>query len=93
VANEQHLFIDIFGDIFREDFKKSVELKLSRTPEEQSSREYLDGIAKQSASKGPDTKAIQALFNFLNEMDRRRNTNWKKTFPWLINEFARYNLT
>jgi len=28
----------------------------------------------------------------LNEMDRRRSTNWQKTFPWLIDEFKKYQL-
>ena len=76
-----------------DDFNRALELKPNITPEEKSSRQYLEGIAKQSASNGPNELAIQTLFNFLNEIDRRRSTDWKNTFPWLINEFARYSLT
>lgn len=32
------------------------------------------------------------LYNFLNEMDRRRSTDWHETFPWLIEEFKQYQL-
>ena len=35
---------------------------------------------------------IQKLYDFLNEMDRRRGTSWPKTFPWLIDEFKKHNL-
>ena len=93
VNGPSYMFIDIFGDIFIDDFDRALELKPNVTPEEQSSRLYLAGIAKQSASMGPNVTAIQNLFNFLNEIDRRRNTDWKITFPWLITEFAKYSLT
>jgi hypothetical protein len=61
------MFIDIFGDIFAEDFKQALELKPNTTPEEQSSKEYLKGIAIQSASDSPDIPEITRLFNFLNQ--------------------------
>jgi hypothetical protein len=84
--------IDIFGNIFTEDFNKAIELKLERTPEETSSKEYLKGIAKQSAVKAPNVQSITSLFTLLNKLDQRRNTDWTRTFPWLVEEFAKYNL-
>jgi hypothetical protein len=36
---------------------------------------------------------ITTLFNFLNQMDQRRGTDWSHTFPWLVQEFAKYSLT
>jgi methyl coenzyme M reductase alpha subunit len=86
------MFIDIFGDIFVKDFEKSLALKPDNTPEEKSSKQYLTGIATQSASKDPNIPEITKLFNFLNQMDQRRNTNWQLTFPWLEKEFEKYNL-
>jgi len=85
-------FIDIFGDIFLEDFNRAIALKPGDLPEQVSSREYLRGIAQQSAHTGPNFKEINKMFHFLNEMDRRRGTNWKNVFPWLVDEFAKYNL-
>ena len=84
--------IDMFGNIFTEDFNRAIELKLERTPEEISSKEYLRGIAKQSASRLPNIQNITSLFNMLNKLDQRRRTDWTKTFPWLVDEFAKYNL-
>jgi hypothetical protein len=92
VNSPSYLFIDIFGDIFRNDFDRAVALKPATTPEEVASKNYLQGIAAQSAHAGANIKEISKLFNFLNTIDQRRNTNWSTTFPWLVNEFNKYGL-
>jgi organic radical activating enzyme len=93
VNGPSYMFIDIFGDIFVDDFNRALDFKPEFTPEQQSSKQYLKGIAQQSASQKPNIPEIIKLFDFLNEMDRRRNTNWSRVFPWLVPEFARYGLT
>lgn len=93
VNSPDYMFIDIFGDIFSDDFQKAIDLKLTGTPEEQASKEYLRGIALQSRSSGPNSEKIKQLFDVLNRLDSRRETDWTKTFPWLVDEFARYGLT
>jgi len=84
--------IDIFGDIFEKDFQRALELKPSDTDEDKLSKNYLDGIRQQSKSRKPNVEQISSLFQFLNEIDIRRNLNWRTTFPWLTEEFAKYNL-
>jgi len=86
-------FIDIFGDIFAEDFDRALALKPTEFPEQISNKDYLRGIAQQSASTGPRVDQIQKMHDFLTEMDRRRNTNWREVFPWLVNEFKKHNVT
>lgn len=93
VNNPTFMRIDIFGDIFTNDFKKALGLKPINTPEEMSSKNYLFGIARQSASKQPNQAEITKLFDYLNEMDRRRNTDWARVFPWLVDVFAQFGLT
>ena len=92
VNSPDYMFIDIFGPIFVADFDQALALKPVGTPEEQASRDYLAGIARQSAGD-PRPDMIVKLFDFLNEMDRRRSTSWPQTFPWLVDEFKKYNLT
>ena len=92
VNGPSYMFIDIFGDIFSEDFDRILDLKLERTPEEISSKNYMAGIAKQSKSNEPNIVEVKKLFNFLNTMDFRRKTNWRDLFPWLVTEFRKYNL-
>jgi hypothetical protein len=92
VNNPSYLFIDIFGNIFQEDFADALTIKPNVTPEEQASWQYLQGIAQQSAHQAPNVPEIKKLFDFLNENDRRRNTSWPKVFPWLVQEFAKYDL-
>jgi hypothetical protein len=93
VNGPDYMFIDIFGDIFKNDFDQIIKLKPGRTPEEISSRNYMLGIAKQSESAAPNVDKIRRLFDFLNKMDLRRKTSWPSTFPWLVDEFKKYNLT
>jgi hypothetical protein len=90
VAAPSYMFIDIFGDIFVDDFNKALALKPDSTPEEISSKSYLQGIATQSAHRGANVSEIIKLHDFLNEIDRRRNTSWRTTFPWLVGEFSKY---
>jgi hypothetical protein len=92
VNGPDHMFIDIFGDIFAQDFSRALALKPCQTPEQTASKNYLDGIARQSASKGPNLPMIKKLYEFLNQCDQRRGTNWRVTFPWLVEEFDRYQL-
>jgi organic radical activating enzyme len=92
VQGRNNQSIGMFGNIFKEDFEKALALKSTNTPEDLSSRQYLEGIAKQSCNSDPDTKAIFNLYLYLNELDRRRSTSWAKTFPWLVDEFAKHNI-
>jgi hypothetical protein len=91
VNGPDHMFIDLFGGIFREDFDRAISLKPDQTPEDIASKNYLIGIAKQS-QQGPRPEQIRQLFDFLNTIDQRRNTHWPTIFPWLIEEFKKYNL-
>lgn len=93
VNSPSYMYIDIFGDIFSEDFDRALSFKPESTPEEIQSKNYLAGIAKQSKSQKPNLVEIDKLFHFLNKMDIRRNTNWRELFPWLVTEFRKYNLT
>lgn len=92
VNNPSYMFIDIFGGIFQEDFERALDLKPIGTPEQLSSRAYLEGIAKQSLNGQPNLPEITKLFDFLNQNDQRRNSNWSDVFPWLEHEFAKYGL-
>jgi sulfatase maturation enzyme AslB (radical SAM superfamily) len=92
VNSPSYMFIDIFGNVFQEDFALALAIKPKTTPEQAASWRYLQGIANQSAQHSPNISEIKKLFDFLNENDRRRMTHWPTTFPWLVAEFAQYDL-
>ena len=76
---------EIFGNV---EFLDSIEEILSLLPidtdEDKFAFEYMDGILKQIMSKKQNLEEIRNLLIYLNEKDRRRNTNWRTVFPWLI---------
>jgi hypothetical protein len=56
----------------------------NNTDQDKSAVKYMSGIANQIKNSTINTVEINKLFVFLNENDRRRNSNWKTLFPWLV---------
>ena len=75
------------ADLFKDDFDKIVELMPTDSEFQTQSREHMIGIATQIQSvKTKDQTSVDTLKMYLDEMDRRRNTNWKELFPWLVDQ-------
>jgi hypothetical protein len=85
VNSPSHMMIDILGDLFVEDFDRVLSLMPEHTPEQINIKQYLQGIATQSQSKGINPSECVKLRTFLDELDRRRGTSWRSTFPELVN--------
>ena len=49
---------------------------------------YMQGIQGQINSQARSQDKIDQLAIFLDEIDRRRNLNWRQTFPWLTKEVS-----
>lgn len=47
----------------------------------------LMGIKKLVSSSTRNVEKINKLKNYLSQLDQRRGTDWKKTFPWLNQDF------
>jgi hypothetical protein len=83
VNSASYLYIDILGDVFREDFQRALDLMPEHTLEQQQTKQYLKGIALQSCSGSFNLQEAVKLRTFLDELDRRRHTNWRQYYPWL----------
>lgn len=82
-----HLCPDIFDkELFQDDFDKVIALMPTENEFQQHSKEHMIGIAKQVAATSKDRDKVDTLKEYLDEMDSRRNTNWKEVFPWLIDQ-------
>lgn len=88
VNGPSYLMIDILGDIFRDDFDRALNLMPEDTEHQIHVKKYLAGIAKQSVSRGTNPTEILKLRTFLDEMDRRRSTQWKVIFPELVDSLC-----
>jgi hypothetical protein len=49
----------------------------------------MQGIATSIEKTPRDPTKILMLESYLNEIDRRRGTNWKTLWPWLEDQFSR----
>jgi pyruvate-formate lyase-activating enzyme len=68
-----------FGDMFDQDLDNILSLMHDST-----ARSQMQGIAKFIKNAEQNKEKIVNLISYLNELDRRRNTNWRQVFPWLI---------
>jgi len=72
------------GDIFDQDFNEILYLMPDNSNEDQLAKKYMEGIYKETYLTGIVPNLVNDLFIFLDEKDRRRNTNWRDVFPWLV---------
>lgn len=86
VNSPSHMFIDIYGNRFLPDFEQCYQYLDASDPDQATILNYLKGIAQQSASCGENSTEINNLHRFLDELDHRRGTSWKTTFPWLVDQ-------
>lgn len=74
------------GTFFTECFDQILSAMKNSTWQEQQAKKYMNGIKLQIDSCSPDQTRLKKLLTFLDEIDRRRNLNWRNTFPWLEKE-------
>jgi len=87
VMTHEFLHPQIFGTGFwNEDFDRIFNNMPSETETQQQALEYMKGISLQINSGARDSNKIHQLGVFLDEIDRRRNLDWRSTFPWLMKE-------
>lgn len=78
VTEPSYMNPDILGNVFNLYFQDI----LDEMPD-LISKEYMNGIRLQIGNANQNTSEISKLIVYLTELDRRRNTNWRTTFPWL----------
>lgn len=75
---------DIFGGSFwKRDLERAIQVMPDQTRGEQSSLAHLKGVAQQIAATKPQPEIISQFCTHLDELDRRRGTDWRRLFPYL----------
>jgi hypothetical protein len=84
---------DIFGkELFDNDFNIIDSLMLEDSEFNLNIKKYMQGIHSQISNSSPNIKEITNLKNFLENIDKRRSTDYTKLFPWLVEEFKKQGL-
>lgn len=79
-----YMMPDIFlPGVFEEEFKQILNLMPRETNYQNENYEHMTGIHKQVETTPVNNDMINTLKIYLDEIDRRRNTNWRSLFPWL----------
>jgi hypothetical protein len=78
----------IFGNYFAGDMQRILALMPTTTEDQQRQREAMQGIAARLSASMPNPLAIEKLKRYLDQLDQRRQTNWRNLFPWLSQNFS-----
>ena len=79
-----YMKLNLFGNLeFEDSIKQIAELLPQETEQDKLAFDYMKSIFANGFNSEPDYKQINTLIVYLNEKDRRRNTNWRELFPWL----------
>ena len=88
VTDPKFMRCDIFGrGFFDEDFDKILKLMPNQDWFDASILDYLTGIFKQISVSEINLESVANLKRYLQELDRRRNTDYRLLFPWLVEFF------
>jgi hypothetical protein len=80
-----YFFPWIFGaGVFEQDFKNIIEAMPIDIDEDIVIRDYIAGIGKRIANSQIDLQEVKKMLLYMNEKDRRRGTDWRPLFPWLV---------
>jgi hypothetical protein len=74
---------DILGNFYEPYFTQILDAMPDQTWQQKEIKKYMNGIMLQIVNNPVDPTELHKLELYLNEIDRRRNLNWKITFPWL----------
>jgi hypothetical protein len=87
IATHDFLHPGIFGpNFFDQDFEQIYSYMPLNTWQQQQALKYMQGIHKELQTKSRNQEKINQLCVFLDEIDRRRDLNWRNTFKWLEKE-------
>ena len=79
----------IFGrGVFDKDFEKVLSLMPESTAIQQSQKSMMNGIYESLMKTDIDLEKIERLKQYLDQLDQRRNTNWRHLFSWIDQEFS-----
>jgi pyruvate-formate lyase-activating enzyme len=89
VEGRPHLHPRIFGSgFFDNDFERILQSMPTEKTWDKHNIDYMQGLIKTTNSSTVDLQSKRNLKHYLNEIDRRRATNWQITFPWLAEELT-----
>ena len=71
------------SNFWRDDIKKITQVMKLRNNYDQTEVEYMEGQFKEIQHTDPDHAEIKKLKNFLDILDQRRGTDWRKIYPYL----------
>jgi len=85
VLEQPHLLPTIAGhELFEQDFADVLNCMPAETEHQIACKKQMEGVVNLVKSKEKNPESLRLLRDYLDELDRRRKTNWRDIFPWLV---------
>ena len=83
-TGHSYLHPEIFGgDFWQQDWQRIFRAMPADTVEQREARQRMEGMKARLDATAPNRKEIDKMKIYLDEIDRRRSTDWKSLFPYL----------
>lgn len=83
-----YMYVNILGaGVFDQDFENIIALMPLDTQQDVTAVSYMKSIGEMANRGQPNLSEMKKLKTYLIEKDRRRQTDYRHTFPWLETEF------
>ena len=79
------------GNFYIQAVKNILKYHPRKTWDDQQALKATNGVLKTIINSKPDLEKIKHFVKVYDELDRRRNTNWKKVFPKFATEIEKHN--
>ena len=84
VVGKPYLHPKIYGyNFWKDDFQKIIKVMPNDTEMDKKIKDFFKGSFNSIIEKDPQEKLIKNFKFYLDQLDKRRNTNWRKIFPYL----------
>jgi pyruvate-formate lyase-activating enzyme len=84
VTGFSYLHPEIYGgEFWKNDFDRIFQAMPADTDDQKEARQRMEGMRARILNTQMNTVEIKKMKTYLDEIDRRRKTNWKNVFPYL----------
>ena len=73
------------SEVFKDIIQRCKKIFIVKNSADLAIKQRIWGVESRLQKSKESTEKIKELKEYLSVLDKRRNTDWKKTFPWLVN--------
>ena len=92
LVDKEYASCDMLGsEFFQEDFDKILKMHPQESEDDRQAYQNILGLIQTIKTNNPSPKKIKEFIEVYDELDRRRNTDWRSVYPHIAHEVKKYH--